>query len=609
MSALAAREPRTRTPARAAGLGRSLIDRPLTLIVGLGAAAPILTATARALVDGWKPAGDQAIIATRAFDVLTSRTPLIGQYSDSTAVTHHTVRSLGPMLYWLLALPAHFAAPGALTLTIGLVNTAASVGVVTLARRRGGLPLMFAGAIALVLMCRSLAPEVLHDVWNPSAGLLPFTLLVFLCWSVACGEHRLLPITALVGSFVIQLQLTYLLPSLGLLLIALAGLIASRIAPRVAARRDDAPGGDPPDEEEPAGERQESEAAPDGRVRWWALAAVLVVIACWTPPVIDQLTESPGNFTAVVRTATASTHKLGASVGWHAVVRAIGLPPWWLTNPPSPWQRKFEVRSASSSLATVSSLVMLAALLAAAVLGLFRRRPAEWSGALIALVLCAGLAANAGSTPDTHLLSSTLGYTLWWGSPAGMFVWLILGFSIASMLAPRIPRPRSPALLAPALAAAGVASLAVVAAAVASGQPSDFHLPEYRPLGAMYAALDRGIPPGRTVRLLSTLGNETFRFKMAARFALRRRGIHPLSPGTDTRLGSWYELGGRRYDCTVDVKDGNASPARHSALLARFVFSPGPQRFPISVWVSPAGCPRGVGRPGPSRIAGKRSSS
>jgi hypothetical protein len=554
--------------------------------VGLGAAAPIVTATARALADGWKPAGDQAIIATRAFDVLTSRTPLIGQYSDSTVVTHHTVRSLGPMLYWLLALPAHFAAPGAMTLTIGLVNTIASVGVVALARRRGGLPLMFASAIALVLMCRSLAPEVLHDVWNPSAGLLPFTSLVFLCWSVACGEHRLLPITALVASFVIQLQLTYLLPSLGLLMIALAGLIASRITSRGAARELAAQGGDAPSDESPGGEERDSGAARRGRVRWWALAAVLVLIACWTPPVIEQLTESPGNFTAVVRTATANTHKLGASVGWHAVVRAIGLPPWWLTNPPSPWQRKFEVRGGSSSLATVSSLVILAALLAVAVLGLFRRRPAEWSGALIALVLCAGLAANAGSTPDTHLLAATLGYTLWWGSPAGMFVWLILGFSIASM-----------------------AVVAVVAVAVASGQPSDFHLPEYRPLSTMYAALDRSIPSGRTVRLLSTLGNETFRFKMAARFALRRRGIHPLSPGTDTRLGSWYELGGRRYDCTVYVKDGNTSPARNSMLLARFVFSSGPQRFPISMWVSPGGCPKGTARHGASTLAGKRSAA
>ena len=77
---------------------------------------------------------------------------------------------------------------------------------------------------------------------------------------------------------------------------------------------------------------------------------------------------------------------------------------------------------------------------------------------------------------------------------------------------------------------------------------------------------------------------------MAARFALVRRGIRPLSPGTDTRLGSWYELDHHRYDCTVYVEDGRASPARGAVRLASFVYA---AVHPLSVWVSPAGCPAG----------------
>lgn len=529
-----------------------------------------MAATLRALLDGWRPAGDQAIIATRAFDVFTSRTPLVGQYSDSSSVTHHPVKSLGPMLYWLLALPARLGSPGTLTLTIGLVNVLATIGVVVLARRRGGLVLMFATALALVLVCRSLAPEVLHDVWNPSAALLPFTLLIFLCWSVACGEYRLLPITALVASFVVQCQLTYLLPSVGLLAIAAAGLLASRAAWRT-------------DLQTPPG-------AGRGRARWWALAALLLALACWTPPIVDQLTERPGNLTAVVRTATASQHTLGASVGWGAVIRTIGVPPWWLTDPSSPWERKNEVRSAAGTLATVSCVLMLFALFAVAVLGLLRRRVAECSGALIALTLCAGLAAIAYATPATHLLAGTLAYTLWWGSPAGMFVWLLLGWSLGRPLAQRVAPPRRPAVLASAI---GVVVVAIVAAAVAFSQRPDYHLREYRPLQTIYAALDRAIPAGRTVRLLGGLGNTTFRFKMAARFALRRRGIRPLSPGTDARLGTWYELRKRAYDCTVYVADGSTKPEDRAALLARVVFNDGAHEHPVTAWVSPAGCPRG----------------
>src|SRR2546429_8831648 len=114
-----------------------------------------------------------------------------------------------------------------MTLTMGAVNSLAIVGAVALARRRGGVILMFATALAIALMCQSLAAETFHDIWNPSAALFPFTLLIFLCWSLACGEYRLLPLTALVASFVLQANLTYLPPTVGLLAVRLGGLALS----------------------------------------------------------------------------------------------------------------------------------------------------------------------------------------------------------------------------------------------------------------------------------------------------------------------------------------------------------------------------------------------
>jgi hypothetical protein len=550
-----------------AGARARLADRWLTLAVGLCAAAPVLASTVRAVSDGWLPAGDQANIATRAYDVFSSRTPLVGLHSDVSAVTHHAVYSLGPMLFWVLALPARLASPAAMTLTIGLLNALAVLGVVALARRRGGRALMFIVALAVALMSRSLAPEVLHDVWNPSAGLFPFTLLIFLCWSLACGEYRLLPVTVLVVSFVVQCQLAFLPPSLGLLAVGLAGLAFS-IRSRLGARGARSPG--------------------EHRNAWrWAFATLLVAAACWAPPVIDQIEGTPGNLSAVVRTARASPPTLGATVGWHAVVRAIGIRPWWLRNPASPWERKNEVRTGSATLASSSSVVMLVALVALVAVGVRRREPELWAGALIALALCAGLATVAASTPTKRVLAETLGYTMWWGSPAGMFVWVMLGWAAVSGLAHRAPARLRAAAPASAL---GLVAAAVVGIAVAAGERPDYHLPEYRPLRAIYAGLDRGIPRRRTVELVASLGNRTFRFKMAARFALVRRGIRPLSPGKDTRLGSWYELDHRRYDCTVYVDDGIVSPARRSALIARATFTDNAGSHPVSVWVSTAGC-------------------
>ncbi len=550
-----------------------LESRWLTLVVGVCAAGPVIASTVRALAHGWLPAGDQAIIATRAYDVLTSRTPLVGQHSDASSLIHHVVYSLGPMLFWVLAVPVRVAGLWSLPVTICLLNTAAIVGSVVLARRRGGRTLMFLTAVAIVVMSRSLAPEVLHDVWNPSAALFPFTLLIFLCWSIACGEYRLLALAALTASFVVQCQLTYLAPAALLGVLALAGLLVSLRAARAR------PGSN----------------AQRPRVWRWALAALLVGAVCWAPPIVDQLEHHPGNITEVVRAARATRHNtVGAKVGWHAVVLAVGIPPWWTTNPSSPWQRKVEVRAQPDSLATVSTVLLLAALAALALLGVLRRRVDVWAGALMCLAMCAALAADAASTPNTRLAAATLGYTLWWGSPAGMFVWLFTAFAAASLWARRpLLGGRSPRLVA----AVGIAAVAVCALAVSAGQRADEHLQEYRPLNTMYAALDRWVPAGRTVLLVGGLGDETFRFKMAARLALRRRGIHPLSPGTDTRLGSWYELDHRRYDCTVYVKDGRASPLPGAIRLASFVYA---GLHPLSVWINPPGCPPGgVGPPAP----------
>ena len=542
----------------------------LALALGLIAAAPVMAATVHALIDGWLPAGDQANIATRAYDVFTSRSSLVGLHSDASAAISRDVYSLGPMLFWLLALPARFGSPGTMTLTMGLVNSAAIIGAVVLAGRRGGRALMFMTAVALVLMSRSLAPEVLHDMWNPSAGLFPFTLLIFLCWSLACGEYRLLPLTVLVVSFVVQCQLAFVPPCLGLLAVGLVGLVVSLRSSGSGSRV-----------HEPSSRR---------RVWRWAVAALLVAVVCWTPPLIDQLQGRPGNLTNVVKAATAHTPKLGVAVGWHAVVRAVGAPPWWLRNPASPWNRKFEVREATSTLATVSTVLILLALSAVAAIGVLRRRTELWTGAMIALVLCAGLYAVAAATPTKRVLAETLGYTMWWGSPAGMFVWVMLAFSAVAIV-PQLglPRLRIPAF---ASAAAAAAIVAGAAAAVAIAERSDYHLPEYRPLAKLYAGLERGVPPHRTVKLLGYLGNRTFRFKMAARYAMVRRGIRPLSPGVDVRLGSWYDLDHHRHDCAVYVKDGTSSPARVATEVARFDFEDGTGRYPVTVWVSPAGCPR-----------------
>src|SRR3954447_24039050 len=134
------------------------------LAAGLLASIPVILSTAHTLALGWYPVGDDAIIAARSYDVFTTHPPLVGAYSATSVVLGQASHHPGPMLYWLLAIPARIGGPLAVTLTIGAANVAAVFGCVALARRRGGTALMIVAASALAVMSGSLAGRVYSDV-------------------------------------------------------------------------------------------------------------------------------------------------------------------------------------------------------------------------------------------------------------------------------------------------------------------------------------------------------------------------------------------------------------------------------------------------------------
>jgi len=205
---------------------------------------------------------------------------------------------------------------------------------------------MFATAAAIALMCQSLSSESLHDVWNPAAGLFPFLLLIFLCWSLACGDHRLLPLTVLVASFVTQTHLTYVLPTVGMLAVGLGGLLAGGVRRR-RAKPAPAPGSD-----------LQRSRAPAWR---WVAAAVLVAGVCWAAPAIDEIEGHPGNLTLIVQTAG---HR-GRHSGRHRLERCRPrrrLAAVVAVRAATAWNHKNDVRATPSSVATDSTIALLAAL-------------------------------------------------------------------------------------------------------------------------------------------------------------------------------------------------------------------------------------------------------
>jgi hypothetical protein len=545
---------------------RALAGWPLTIAAGAAAGLPVVVSTVHAVQIGWEPTDDKGIIATRAHDVLTAHTPLVGQYSEAGIVIGRDTHDLGPMLYWLLALPARLADPVWMAVTMGIVNFVAVLATVALARRRGGLPLMLATAVAIPLMCMSLPAEACHDIWNPSAALLPFLLLIFLCWSVACGDACLLPVAVLVASFVVQAHLGYLAASAGMLVVALVGL------------------------------------AFGGRHRLpWALAAVLVGLLCWQPAIIDEATGHPGNLTLVVRTATTSKPTLGLRVGENAVARALGVRPWWLIDPATRWDRKYDVVAPQGRLRVLTTIALLAALGAIAVIGALRRRRDLATAAVIGLVLCAALASVAAQTPTTPVLAATVAYSLWWGSQCGMWVWLIVAWSASLLVRARV---RAPARWIPAAAAlTGLAAAAAVGTTEAAGEKPDQHVALYRPIARIDGRLNRAIAPGEPIRYDGNLNVATQPVKASIRYDLVRHGGRVLSNGAWVRNGRWYELDHHVYDATVTLTDRRRRPGRNAALLIRVGYTERGLHSSVYVWM--ARSPRRPAAPSAARRASR----
>jgi hypothetical protein len=546
-----------------AGL-RWVIDHRLVLAVGLVAALPVIVSTVGALVDGWTPIFDDAIIATRSFDVFSAHSPLVGTYSDASLHTVGPVYGAGPLLYWLLALQTRFLGDWALPVTMGVVNTASIMGVVALARRRGGRVFMFVTAVAVVVMCRSLPQAMLHEIDNSRAGLLVFMLLLFLAWSVASGEFRLLPLTVLVASFVVQVHFSLALPSVAVFVVALAGLAWSRAASRAAGAAG-------------SGEHR----------RRWLLGALVVGLVCWSAPLLDQTLHNPGNLSRIIQTATTSQKTVGMSVGWHALVRAIGIWPRWLQsyNPGFENQLRDFARNlllTGNGVAVGSTVLVLGGLAMVALLGLRRRRPDVVAGAALALMLSGAVVVFAASTPAS--LSSTLDYGLRWTSPAGMFTWLVLGWSLAALLRPT--RWRAVRRLTTSAAVRRPVSTSVIALAITSmlafgvaiGPQSDADvLPwAYQPARAVASLLTARLHRQRAVLVRASSPFEGV-FETAIIYRLRRSGYRVVAPSDvfsanlSQRLGAYYSPGGvdstpRRYDdvLLIDVRNG---PVPHGGRL------------------------------------------
>jgi hypothetical protein len=510
----------------AGAAGRWAGKRWLVLALGLTAALPILVAMGCAVAQHWTPVGDNAYVATRAYDVFTSRTPLVGQRSSgASTVVDNTAYSPGPLLFWLMAIPARLPDGIFLMLTMGAVNVAMVMGTVGLALRRGARVLMFATAAAIPVMLASLPAAVYSDIWNPSAPLMPLMLLIFLAWSLACGEYRLLPLAVVVASFAAQTHLAFVGPVVAVMAAAVAcGLLLGTLR------------------------------------RWprrWMVGSLMVLLVCWSAPLLDQATNRPGNLVVLKRSALAEEPSLGFNAAWRAVVHMVGVPPWWLQEDRNALVRANDLAARPGAFQIATAGLVLMALAVCTVAGWRRRRADLCAAGVIGLALCAAVATSAASNPVKSLFN--VGYLLRWASPAGMSVWLVLGWSLAMLIGMRWEAPAQWAARWRAPVTAGLVALSTIVAtavAVAENPPQD---EPYKPMRAILGQLDAHLPESGGTRVEASSEASyvlTTTFEAGIVYGLRRGSRSVVTaPRVAERLDEEYGHGSyvRVVTVTVDL--------------------------------------------------------
>ncbi len=241
------------------------------------------------------PTADGAIIEMQVRDI-PSHTPLYGVYSRFGF--HHP----GPaMFFWLLPFSRIFGLKGVL-IGPAVLHVLMFTGCAYVLHRRGGRRLCLLGTSFLLLLERAMIADLL-DTWNPWLAVSPFALAVLLAWSVWCRDWWALPWLAGAVSFVVQTHLGY--ASVAALLVGVAVVSIGRSLLR------------PP------------------RVPIWPVLATAGVSAlAWALPVVEQFTNSTGNFTLILRSLRSPPADFGVA-GWgkafDSITQTMGVRAPWLS--------------------------------------------------------------------------------------------------------------------------------------------------------------------------------------------------------------------------------------------------------------------------------------
>jgi hypothetical protein len=283
--------------------------RRLLLAMRVAVVLPIVVAALRALLTGWFPVGDSALLAIRAADVGTSHHPWLGSWTSASLTLGVDVNNPGPLYPDLLApfmwTIGRVAGIGpAVAVGVATINACSALAIGWVGNRLGGWRVERWTLLMAAALTWSMGSELLIDIWQPHALLLPFVWFLLLTVGLVDRRWSLLPWWLGVGSLIVQTHIgyVYIVVVLGLMVVVVGA---------AALRSTDAAAG----------------ALLRHRVAAWSAA---VVALAWLQPVIEQVAgEGRGNLARLASNAGGGDITIGAATAVKLVARVVALPPWW----------------------------------------------------------------------------------------------------------------------------------------------------------------------------------------------------------------------------------------------------------------------------------------
>lgn len=232
------------------------------------AGAPLLLAALSQRNAGWHPVFDIAMTELRVRDVGGPDTPLIGLQGRIGPDGSHP----GPLSFYLLAPVYRLLGSSAFALQVSTAAfhlAAAATALWVASRRRHPWALISVAVVVLLLMVGyGLGP--LTEPWNPYLPMLWFVAFLVSAWAVVDDDLPMLVPLVATASICAQTHVPYLAVTLGIG----GGAVALALLTRWRRGQD-------------LGRRS-------------LLIALGVGVLLWTPPLVDEVVNEPGNLTKIV---------------------------------------------------------------------------------------------------------------------------------------------------------------------------------------------------------------------------------------------------------------------------------------------------------------------